>query len=300
MIIRIATRDSQLAIKQSLIVADALKKIDQEINCELIKTKTKGDILLEHSLSKIGGKGLFIKEVEEAIIDDRADIAVHSMKDVPSECHDELEIPCILKRGDERDAFVSKKYKTFYDLPKNANIGTSSHRRKGQILAMRQDINIIPIRGNINSRINKMLNEEVDALILAAAGLKRNHMEMYINHYFSKNDMLPAIAQGAIGVQVKKSNYKLKELIAQINDQITFNNIQAEREFMRIFGANCSTPIAANCVLTGDRVMLKSGYFFEDGSMQFHSCCEDDKKNFIQLGNECANNMLKYFEHLVR
>lgn len=283
MLIRIATRSSPLAINQALLVAKELEFHYRDIKIEMIKLKTQGDILLEHSLSEIGGKGLFIKEIEQALIDGYADIAVHSMKDVPSNQNQELEINCIMKRGDPRDAFISNKYKSFLSLPKGATIGTSSHRRKGQILALRRDLEVVNLRGNINTRLKKLNNNKVDSIVLAASGLKRNNLEKIINHYFHIDEMLPAIAQGAIGIQNKKSNKQIKKMLRPLNDKFTQIMINSERSFLKSFNADCSTPIASYCYICGDRLILKSGYFNENGSAQFY---------ILEEGDFCEGNIL--------
>jgi hydroxymethylbilane synthase len=293
MLIRIATRESQLAVKQASIVADALKKNNSNLEFELVKLKTKGDILLDQSLSKIGGKGLFLKELEQALIEGKADIAVHSMKDVPAKPNEELEIECILERGDDRDAFVSFNHKDFHTLPKGATIGTSSHRRKGQLLAMRPDLNIVPFRGNVDTRLRKLRNEEVDAIVLAASGLKRIEMHDNINHYFTHDEMLPAIAQGALGVQNKKNNSYIKELLKSLNHKKTQTLINIERDFLMHFNGDCSTPIAANCTLNGDIFILRSGYFIEDGTAQFYCVNECNIDNAQSLGQKSAASIKK-------
>jgi hydroxymethylbilane synthase len=288
MLIRIATRESQLAVKQALIVANSLQKVHKNLECQLVKLKTQGDVLLDQSLSKVGGKGLFLKELEQSIVDDNADIAVHSMKDVPSKFHDDLEISCVLKREDDRDAFISFKHKDFGTLPKGATIGTSSHRRKGQILAMRPDLNIVPFRGNVDTRIKKLQNGEVDAIVLASAGLKRLEMQCHINHCFTHDEMLPAIAQGAIGIQSKRGNLHIKELLKPLNHKVTQMLIDAEREFLMCFNGDCSTPIAANCTMHGDKMILKAGYFMEDGTAQFYCINEGAMSEAQNLGKMSA------------
>ncbi|WPX96977.1 hydroxymethylbilane synthase [Candidatus Bandiella euplotis] len=293
MLVRIATRESPLAVQQAMLVANALQKAHSNVECQLVKMKTQGDILLDQSLSKIGGKGLFLKELEQALMNDKADIAVHSMKDVPARFHDALEISCVLKREDDRDVFISSKYQSFYTLPKGATIGTSSCRRKGQILALRPELKVMSLRGNVGTRLKKLENDEVDAIILAAAGLKRIGLDDKINHYFSHQEMLPAIAQGAIGVQNRIGDAKINALLSPINDEVTQILIGAERAFLMGFGGDCSTPIAANCTMHGDDIILQAGYFMEDGMAQLYSVKEGEAGIIIELAFETAISMSK-------
>lgn len=293
MLIRIATRNSTLAINQSLIVARELQFYHHDIKVKLVKLKTQGDILIHHSLSKIGGKGLFLKEIEQALIDDDADIAVHSMKDVPSNQNQSLEINCIIKRGNPRDAFISIKYKSFLSMPKGATIGTSSHRRRGQILSLRPDLEVINLRGNINTRLQKLKDNKVDSIILAAAGLERNNLKEVINHYFDIDEMLPAIAQGAIGVQNKKNNDEIKKILQPLNHKVTQLTIDSERSFLKSFSGDCSTPIASYCYICGDKMILKSGYFNENGNSQFYALEEGDIDKGNILGIKSAEKIKK-------
>lgn len=291
MLVKIATRNSPLAINQALIVAKQLKLHHKNLTIELIKLKTQGDILLNHSLSKIGGKGLFLKEIEQAVINGEADIAVHSMKDVPADENKFLEINCILKRSDPRDAFISTKYKSFSSLPKGASVGTSSLRRKGQILALRPDLVVKNIRGNINTRLKKLNTNEVDSIVLASAGLKRNNLTQHINHYFEIDEMLPAIAQGAIGVQNKINDDKIIKLLEPLNHKNTQIAINSERAFLKSFTGDCSTPIASYCIICGDKLILKSGYFSENGDSQFYTVEEGHIGIENNLGKKSADKI---------
>ena len=291
--IRIATRNSPLAITQALIVANLIRNQYPKLNFELVKLKTKGDILVEHSLSKVSGKGLFIKEIEQALIDNYADIAVHSMKDIPVQENKELEIKCFIKRGDPRDVFISTKYKSFLALPKYSSIGTSSNRRRGQILALRPDLKVKNIRGNIDTRINKMKGNYVDAIILAASGLKRNRLSKIINHYFDIDKFLPAIAQGVIGVQNRVNNTTVKHLLRSLNHKVTQLAVNAERSFLKNFNGNCSTPIASYCNICGDRMILRSGYFFKNGSSQFYTIEEGNLYQGEMLGIRSSERIKK-------
>jgi hydroxymethylbilane synthase len=293
MLIRIATRNSPLAINQAWLVAKELQFHHRDIKFELLKLQTQGDTMLDHSLSKVGGKGLFLKEIEQALIDGKADIAVHSMKDVPANQNEYLEINCLLERGDPRDAFISLKYKSFFSLPSGATIGTSSHRRRGQILALRPDLEVVNLRGNINTRLKKLQEGKVESIILAAAGLKRSNLKKVINHYFSIDEILPAIAQGAIGVQNVKGNDKINEMLKPLNHKATRIMINSEREFLKSFNGDCSTPIASYCSIYGDKLVLKSGYFNENGSSQFYIVEESHLNDGSILGKKSAEKIKK-------
>ena len=215
------------------------------------------------------------------------------MKDVPANQTQNLEINCIIKRGNPRDAFISVKYKSFLSLPKGATIGTSSHRRKGQILSLRPDLKVINLRGNINTRLQKLKDNKVDSIVLAAAGLERNNLKEVINHYFDIDEMLPAIAQGAIGVQNKQNNDEIKKILQPLNHKLTQLTINSERSFLKSFSGDCSTPIASYCYICGDKLILKSGYFDESGNSQFYTLEEGDIDNGNILGIKSAEKIKK-------
>lgn len=243
--IKIGTRGSILALKQTEIVISTLQSIAPQIEFEIVKIKTTGDILYDSNLVLIGGKGLFLKEIEEQLIDHKIDIAIHSMKDVPAIIPSSLTIAAVLPREDVRDVLLSDKYNSIFDLPLNAKVGSSSSRRKEAILAMRPDLEVIPFRGNIDTRIRKLQNQEVDATILAMAGLNRLNLQQHIKYIFSVSEILPAIAQGAIGIECRKDDSAVIDLLKRVNHQPTMQCIQIERDFLLHFSGNCTTPIAA-------------------------------------------------------
>lgn len=255
----LGTRRSKLALKQAEIVKAELLKVDLNLQFEIKEIVTTGDINLEDNLYESGGKGLFLKEIEEALLKDEIDIAVHSLKDVPAELPQGLEICTVLKREDPRDAFISTKYASIWDLPEGAVVGTSSPRRKIQLLQMRQDLKIVNFRGNVNTRLEKIEKHEVDATVLAIAGLKRLSIDKSFQ-VFDVDQILPAIGQGALCIEKKKSNTTLDALLKQINDPTTWLEIQAERKFMSLFNASCNTPIAAFACIVNDEMVFKCMY----------------------------------------
>lgn len=266
----IGTRGSPLALYQAHLVQRLLsEKSGQGFDVFPIKIlKTSGDRLKGH-LSAFGGKGLFTKELEEALVTGEIDLAVHSMKDVPTVGQDSLEITAILPREDPRDAFISSKYKSLKDLPNGALVGTASIRRRAQLSAMRPDIEYCLLRGNVGTRLQKLADEVCEATFLAYAGLKRLEQEDVIAEIISTDDMLPAPAQGAIGIEISKDNAQAKALIAPLNDVATEMAITAERAFLRALDGSCRTPIAALAIFDGTSLSFKGEVVAKDGSARF-------------------------------
>jgi hydroxymethylbilane synthase len=243
-ILRIATRKSPLALWQTNHVRDALISIHPELQVEVMEMSTKGDKILDTPLAKIGGKGLFVKELESSLIEERADIAVHSMKDVPVELPKDLAIFVIMRREDPYDAFVSNHYLNLAALPKGAIMGTSSLRRQSQLLALRPDLQIRSLRGNVGTRLNKLDKGEYDAIVLAAAGLKRLNMAERIREVLKPDVMLPSIGQGAIGIESRRDDAETLELITPLNDFPTQQRVMAERALNECLDGGCQVPIA--------------------------------------------------------
>ena len=239
MIIRIATRKSALALWQANHVADRLSLFPEVESVELVPMSTRGDEILDRSLQKIGGKGLFIKELEVAMQRGEADIAVHSMKDVPAEMPQGFCLAAILERANDADALVSPGGRQFQDLPEGALIGSSSLRRQAQLRMMRPDLRIEPLRGNVNTRLAKLEAGEFDAIILAAAGLERLGLEQHISQQFTPEQMLPAAAQGVLGLECLSSNDGLRALLGRMNHAETVKTTLAERVVARDLGASC-------------------------------------------------------------
>lgn len=256
MTLRIATRQSPLALWQTEHVAALLRAAHPGIDIELVPLSTRGDQVLDRSLATIGGKGLFLKELEEAMLDGRAEIAVHSMKDVPMTPDEPFEISATLRRADPFDAFVSNQYVRLEDLPQGARVGTSSLRRQAQLLARRPDLVLRDLRGNVNTRLRKLDDGEFDAIVLACAGLDRLGMHARIRQRLTAPDFLPAAAQGAIGIETVIGRDDLRALLSPLHDIDTGICIGAERALNRALEGSCQVPIAAYCTLDEDRLEL--------------------------------------------
>ncbi len=244
-IIKIGTRASLLAMTQSTNIKNLIEAQYPGTTVELVKIITKGDKIVDVPLAKVGGKGLFVKELEEAMLSREVDMAVHSMKDVPSELPDELHIGVVTKREDPRDAFLSVKYQTFSDLPQGAKVGTSSLRRKSQLAALRPDLIIEDLRGNLDTRIRKLDEGIYDAIILATAGLNRMQWSERISSKFSQEEMLPAVAQGAVGIELRKDCEELLAGLAFLQDEETTIAVKGERAFLHRLEGGCQVPIGA-------------------------------------------------------
>lgn len=299
--IRIGTRTSKLALSQvaefHLLLADHLPNL----KIEIVPITTSGDKIQDRNLAEIGGKGLFIKELEEALIQDKIDIAIHSAKDVPPVIHEETELAAFTPRLDSRDCFISNKFKQIEDLPKSAVVGTSSARRKAIILRKRPDLKVINFRGNVDTRLGKLEENIVDATILALCGLERLGKERAIKKVFDKKEMLPAGGQGALAVQIKKSSAALKEVIQKINDEKTMIEVKSERAFLRELGASCSTPVGVNAEIENEKLTLRTQLLNFDGSEIFetNSSGEADLESGIKLGISAAKEVKKSAEKLM-
>ncbi len=257
-ILRIATRKSPLALWQAEYVRSALTQLHPELQVELVQMATKGDKMLDVPLAKVGGKGLFIKELEVAIADGDADIAVHSMKDVPMEMPEGFELAVICEREDPTDAFVSNQYAHVNELPEAAIVGTSSLRRQAQLLAARQDLQIRFLRGNVGTRLGKLDAGEYDAIILASAGLRRLKLEDRIRHTLDTNLCLPAVGQGAVGIEIRAGDEATRALLAPLMHPHTQIRVTAERAMNRRLEGGCQVPIAGFSVLEGDTLSMEA------------------------------------------
>lgn len=263
----IATRKSPLALWQAYHVRDLLLHYHPELQVELLEMSTKGDKILDTPLAKVGGKGLFVKELELAMLDGRADIAVHSMKDVPMEFPEGLALTTILSREDPRDAFVSNHYAAIQDLPDGAIVGTSSLRRQCQLAAQRPDLLIKDLRGNVGTRLGKLDNGDYDAIILATAGLKRLEMPERIRSHISAETLLPAAGQGAVGIETRDSDLAIKQLLAPLNDLTTSLCVRAERAMNRRLMGGCQVPIGAYAIQEGELLHIDGLVGATDGSV---------------------------------
>ncbi|MGB9977113.1 hydroxymethylbilane synthase [Thermovenabulum sp.] len=253
-VIRVATRKSNLALIQTDEIIGLIEK-KLKVKCEKKLFSTKGDEVLDTSLEKIGGKGLFIKELEKALLLKEADIAVNSMKDVPTLLEEPFEICAVPVREDPRDVFISFNRKNFYAQKKGARIGTSSVRRGKQLLLLRKDLNIVPIRGNVETRLEKLKSEDLDGIVLAAAGIKRLGLEEYITGYFELDEMIPACGQGAIAVEALRGS-EIAALIKGLDNEEVRICIEAERTIMRILNGGCHTPVAAHARIEGEWIKI--------------------------------------------
>ena len=254
---RLATRQSALALWQTQHVAARLRAAHPELTVELVPMTTRGDRIIDRPLSEIGGKGLFLKELEVAMLDGEADAAVHSLKDVPMNLDGPFALAAILERGDPFDAFVSARYTDFDALPAGAKVGTSSLRRQAQLRARRKDLQVIDLRGNVNTRLAKMEAGEYDAIILACAGLERLGLSRYIRHRLDAPSWLPAVAQGAIAIECRYGDAQAMELLAVLNHTPTRTCVEAERAMNRRLHGSCTVPIAAYATLDGKILSLE-------------------------------------------
>lgn len=292
--IRIATRKSPLAMWQAEHVAAELKKAHPGIEVDLLGMTTQGDKILDTPLAKIGGKGLFIKELEQGLLSDEADIAVHSMKDVPVELPEGLHLPVIMQREDPRDAFVSNNYKDLDELPQGACVGTSSLRRQSQIAERRPDLKIKSLRGNVNTRLRKLDEGEYDAIILAAAGLKRLGFEARITALIGPEQSLPAIGQGAVGIECRADDAQTNALISPLHHGDTAVCVQAERAMNQRLNGGCQVPIAGYAMLESGNLWLRGLVGEPDGSDIIRGEVEGATEEAEAMGIGLAERLLEW------
>jgi hydroxymethylbilane synthase len=252
----IATRESRLALWQAEHVKALLEQMGHQIT--LLGMTTRGDQILDRSLSKVGGKGLFVKELEVALEDGHADLAVHSLKDVPMELPEGFSLACVMEREDPRDAWVSSRYAKLQDLPQGAVVGTSSLRRMALLRALRPDLKIEPLRGNLDTRLKKLDEGQYDGIVLAAAGLKRLGLESRIRAVFEPEQMLPAAGQGALGIEVRSDRTDVAQALQALLHMPTWLAVSAERTVSRVMGGSCSMPLAAYATLVGDEMCIRA------------------------------------------
>lgn len=291
--IRIGTRGSKLALTQSEWVKAQICNRHPGAEVSLVKIKTKGDKILDSPLSKIGGKGLFVKEIEEALIRNEVDVAVHSMKDVPAELPDGLKILVYPVREDPRDAFVSIDFKSIKDLPEGASIGTGSLRRSAQLLAIRPDLNIVSIRGNVDTRLKKLESGDLQGIILAAAGLRRLGLKDRITEYLPGDHLLPAIGQGALGLEMRINDERVRNALGFLNHDDTEMTVRAERAFLEKLEGGCQVPIAGHGVLEGDVIVLQGMVAELDGSRVLKDEIRGSRDNPEKIGTDLADKLLK-------
>lgn len=290
--LKIATRKSPLALWQAEHVSARLREAHPGLQVELIRMVTQGDKILDTPLAKVGGKGLFVKELEVGLLEGSADIAVHSIKDVPVEFPSGLHMPVILEREDPRDAFVSNRYKCFIDLPEGACVGTSSLRRQTQLLAQRPDLKIKDLRGNVGTRLQKLDAGHYDAIILASAGLTRLGLGERIAEYLATDISLPAIGQGAIGIECRQGDAEIGHLIAALNDEDTAVCVRAERAMNQRLEGGCQVPIGGHATLDGDALVLRGLVARNDGSEIVSGSVSGTREEAEQLGIALADDLL--------
>ena len=290
-VIRVGTRKSKLAVAQSNWVINEIKKKFPYMEFELVGINTSGDIILDKRLDKIGGKGLFIKELECALIDGTIDFAVHSMKDMPAFLPEELCIAVISKREDPRDVIVSLEGKTLDELKEGAVVGTSSVRREVQLKELKQGVTIKALRGNVLTRLDKLQNREYDAILLAMAGLKRLDLEEKAVQTFSIDEMIPAVGQGALGIETRKGE-DIDYLLESVNDEECALAVKAERAFMLKLDGSCSTPLAAHALIEGNSLVIH-GMWAADGNAKVERAyIEGNKSEGEALGQKLAEILL--------
>ena len=291
----IATRASDLALWQAYHVKDKIEKNFPDIKVELNKIVSNGDKVLNKPLALIGGKGHFTKELEDEMLAGNAHIAVHSLKDVPTYIPDGLELAAITKRQDQSDVFLSHKYKTLDELPKGSIVGTTSLRRRMQLLKKRPDLKVKDLRGNVNTRLRKLKEGQYDAIILAYIGLHRLDLlkDIPFVSKLSLNMMIPPMGQAALGIEIINSNKKLKEIANSLNDKDTFICTKVERDFISAIGAGCSAPVACNAVIEDERVVLQAMIGYPNGTNIVQKEINGHIDLYEKLGKNLANIMIE-------
>jgi hydroxymethylbilane synthase len=287
--LRIGSRGSQLALWQANHVAALLREQGHAVEIEIIKTT--GDKITDVALAKVGTKGMFTKEIEEALADKRVDLAVHSLKDVPTELAPEFELAAIMKREDPRDAFISVKFATLEELPQGAKVGTSSLRRQAQLKALRPDLETFPLRGNVDTRIRKLESGEYDAIILAAAGVHRLGLHKHVRSRISADVMCPAVGQGALAIEIRHNDAQTHTLLAFLDDAETRAAIECERALLGSMGGGCQVPIGAYAEKRGAKLHLRAMVGRPDGSLILREQADGDDGE--KLGREVAQTLLQ-------
>jgi hydroxymethylbilane synthase len=286
--LRIGSRGSQLALWQANHVAALLREKKHTVEIEVIKTT--GDKITSVALAKVGTKGMFTKEIEEALQEKRVDLAVHSLKDVPTELAPEFELAAIMKREDPRDAFISVKFSSLEELPQHAKVGTSSLRRQCQLKAVRPDLEVFPLRGNVDTRLRKLESGEYDAIIIAAAGVLRLGLETHVRSRISADVMCPAVGQGALAIEIRRGDQHTKTMLAFLNDADTHAALDCERALLGSLGGGCQVPIGAYAEKRGGRLFLRAMVGRPDGSQILREQAEGT--DGVKLGRETAQTLL--------
>ena len=290
--LKIGTRGSKLAVAQSSWIRKKILENQPELQVELVIISTKGDRIIDSPLAKIGGKGLFVKEIEEELLDKNIDLAVHSIKDVPAELMEDLYIPVFPEREDPRDALISVKYKGLEELPSGSKVGTGSLRRSSQLLNQRPDLEIVPIRGNVDTRVKKLESGDFQAVILAAAGLRRLGMSARISQYLSPGSILPAVGQGALGLEIRRDDSRTLKLISFLNHRDTEITVRAERAFLGRLEGGCQVPIAGYAVVNGDELVIEGMVAELDGSIIIRDSVRGSANTPEEHGIKLADKLL--------
>ena len=292
--IRIGTRGSPLALAQANLVARLLREAHglNDDAIEIVVIKTSGDRILDRPLAEAGGKGLFTKEIEEALLANSVDLAVHSMKDVPTWLPDGLVIAAVLKREDPRDAFISVSHATLADVPAGGTVGTSSLRRQAQVLHRRPDLEVVPFRGNVETRLKKLADGQADATFLACAGLNRLGLTEHIRAKIDTDVMLPAVAQGAIGIEIRAHDEETAALVAPLNDEATALCVAAERAFLATLEGSCRTPIAGLAELRDGALHFRGEILTPDGSRCHATARTGEGAQALKLAEDAGRELL--------
>lgn len=289
----IGTRGSRLALWQAHFVGEQLQNAYPSQNFEIKIIETVGDAILDTALSKIGDKGLFTKQIEEQLIDGKIDLAIHSLKDLPTTLPKGLKIGAVTARETPNDALITKKYKSLDDLPPNARVATGSLRRRSQLLNYRRDLQIFEIRGNVPTRIKKFEESDLDAMILAFAGVHRLELDAHVGQIIPTNIMLPAVAQGVVGVEIRENDWEIEEFLAPLNNRDSSDCITAERSFLRSLEGGCQVPIGGFAVLETDEIFL-SGYTGSlDGEVALRESIRGNRADAAGLGRELGRRMIE-------
>jgi len=292
----IGSRGSKLSLAYSNYVKNLLIRSNTQFDNNLIEIKTiktSGDIFHNKKISDIGGKGVFCKQIEEELMESKIDLAVHSLKDLPSKMTDGLCVNAVVKRNDPRDAFLSYTTKSFNNLKPKSKIGTSSFRRHAQLNLLRKDLDVVTMRGNIDTRIKKLKNKEYDAIVLSLAGIQMLNLINEVKEVFTIEQMLPAIGQGAIALQCKKDDEKTLNILKAINDKETYYCIQAERALLEAIGGDCDTAIGGLATLANDKISLKSELFSNDGKKKFEFQSSGHFREAKEIGYKVGKELLK-------
>jgi hydroxymethylbilane synthase len=288
----IGSRGSELALWQTNFVKTKLEEFFPALNLEIKIIKTTGDKMLDVALAKIGDKGLFTRQIETALLDGEIDLAVHSLKDLQTVQPEGLTIGAVSERETPNDVLISKNFASIDDLPKGARVATGSLRRKSQLLNYRPDLRIFEIRGNVPTRIKKFEESGLDAMILAFAGVHRLGLDAYIKQIIPFEIMLPAVSQGAMGVEIRSGDAQLKEALEKLNDEDTHFCVTAERSLLRSLEGGCQVPIGAYAFLKNDRIFLEAMAGNLDGSVNLRDSISGEKENAARLGEQLARNLI--------